>query len=58
MSDLWMPRMIVAGLIAVALAVIGLVAFDPAAPAWSGYVITSVVSGLLGYIVAPQQKPT
>ena len=55
--DPWLPRIIVAGLIVVALAVVAMVSFDPSAPQWSGYVVTSVVSGLLGYVVSPAQKP-
>ena len=57
MSDIWLPRLIVIGLITALLAVIALVALDSAAPQWTGYIVTSIVSGLLGYVVSPGQKP-
>jgi tetrahydromethanopterin S-methyltransferase subunit C len=55
MNDLWLPRIIVVGLLVALLATIAETVFTANPPQWTGYIITSIVSGLLGYIVSPGQ---
>ena len=56
MNDVWLPRIIVLGLLGIAMGCIVASAFEPTAT-WCSYIVTSVVSGLLGYVVSgPQPK--
>ena len=50
MNDIWLPRLIVAGLILALICVIAETAFTKDPPTWTGYIVTSIISGLLGYV--------
>ena len=52
MNDVWLPRIIVIGLLVVACFTIAASYMEPSAT-WCSYIVTSIVSGLLGYVTSP-----
>ena len=56
MSDIWLPRIIVSGLLVLAVASIAASVFSPTNQQWASQIVLAVVSGLLGYVTSAVTK--